>query len=50
MKEFLARERRLLLALLAVLVLLNVPYGRWVLYPFTLFSTWSTRCATAPPR
>lgn len=33
-------EKRLLLALGAVLVLLNVPYGHFVLYPFALFSTW----------
>ena len=40
MKAFLRRERRLLIALLLLLVLSNVPYGRQVLYPFTLFSTW----------
>ena len=33
-------ERRLLLAMGAVLLLLNVPYGHYVLYPFELFSTW----------
>lgn len=40
MKSFLDRERQLLVALLLVVVLLNVPYGSWLLYPFTLFSTW----------
>ncbi len=40
MKSFLSRERTLLVALLLVVVLLNVPYGSWVLYPFMLFSTW----------
>lgn len=40
MKDFLARESRLLLALVALIALMNVPYGHYVLYPFTLFSTW----------
>ena len=40
MKSLLERESRLLVAVLLVVVLLNVPYGSWVLYPFTLFSTW----------
>ncbi len=40
MKDFIRAESRLLLALLALLVLMNVPYGRFVLYPFQLFSTW----------
>ena len=40
MKEFLAREKRLLLAAAVLILLMNVPYGRYVLYPFTLFSTW----------
>ena len=33
-------EKRLLMAMGAVIVLLNVPYGHFVLYPFELFSTW----------
>jgi hypothetical protein len=44
MKALLQRESRLLLALLALVVLMNVPYGRWALYPFTLFSTWVHEC------
>lgn len=40
MRDFPTRERRLLLALLALAVLLNVPYGRFALYPLMLFSTW----------
>lgn len=40
MKSLLRRERTLLVALLLVVVLLNVPYGSWALYPFKLFSTW----------
>jgi hypothetical protein len=39
-RSFLQAEGRLLLALLAVVVLLNLPGGRWVLWPFQLFSTW----------
>jgi hypothetical protein len=33
-------SRLLLVALLATLVLWNVPYGWFVLYPFKLFATW----------
>ncbi len=40
MSGFLKREGRLLLAAAALIVLMNVPYGRYVLYPFTIFSTW----------
>ena len=40
MKEFWSKEHRLILALLALVALLNVPYGRYALYPFMLFSTW----------
>ncbi len=40
MGDFLRREQRLLLAIAAVAVLMNVPVGRYALYPFLLFSTW----------
>jgi hypothetical protein len=40
MKDFFRREARLLIALLVLVVLMNVPYGHYVLYPFKLFSTW----------
>ena len=40
MMDLLRSERRLFVALLALLVLLNVPYGAYALYPFKLFSTW----------
>jgi hypothetical protein len=33
-------EKRLLMALAAIVLLLNVPYGHYVLYPFEIFSTW----------
>jgi hypothetical protein len=34
------QEGRLLLAAVALLLLMNVPYGNYILYPFTIFSTW----------
>lgn len=40
MKRLLENERRLLTAIVVLLILANVPYGRLVLYPFALFSTW----------
>jgi hypothetical protein len=40
MKSLFAKERRLLSALAVLLILANVPYGRLLLYPFALFSTW----------
>lgn len=36
----LSENRYLLGALVAVVVLSNIPYGRYLLYPFELFSTW----------
>ncbi|HEV8321384.1 MAG TPA: M50 family metallopeptidase [Myxococcota bacterium] len=39
-KTFLANEKRLLTAIAVLVVLLNIPYGRYALYPFMLFSTW----------
>ncbi len=40
MSEFFRREGRLVLAAVVLVLLMNVPYGRYVLYPFTIFSTW----------
>ena len=40
MKHFAKRELGLLLSVAALVVLLNVPFGSYVLYPFALFSTW----------
>ena len=45
--RFLRTEGRLLLALALIVILANVPYGRFVLYPFTLFSTWIHECCHA---
>lgn len=36
----LKNEGRLLTALALIVVLMNVPYGSYLLYPFELFSTW----------
>ncbi len=34
------RQRALILALLASLLLWNIPFGEWLLYPFKLMATW----------
>lgn len=34
------RDGRLLLVTIGILVCMNVPYVRWVFYPFDIFSTW----------
>ena len=39
-KHFVQSERRLIGALVALVVLLNIPMGWYVLYPLKLFSTW----------
>jgi hypothetical protein len=39
-RPLLKQEKRLLIALAALLVLLNVPYGSYLLYPFAIVSTW----------
>jgi len=39
-ERLLRAEGRLLLAIGALLVLSNVPYGNYALYPFALFGTW----------
>ena len=38
--SILRSEKRLLTAVALIVVLLNVPYGHYVLYPFQIFSTW----------
>uniref|UniRef100_A0A6V2BML0 Uncharacterized protein n=1 Tax=Ditylum brightwellii TaxID=49249 RepID=A0A6V2BML0_9STRA len=38
--ELLERDTRLLRASLLLILLLNIPYGRYILYPFLIFSTW----------
>ena len=39
-KELLDRDKRLLRAIFAIVILLNIPIGQYILYPFMLFSTW----------
>ena len=39
-ERFLARDRHLIIACVALAVLMNLPDGRYVLYPFMIFSTW----------
>ena len=39
-KEMIQRDGRLLLIILAIIIIMNVPYLRFILYPFTLFATW----------
>lgn len=34
------RDGRTLIIAILVIILMNVPYVKWVLYPFTIFSTW----------
>lgn len=40
LRDVLERDRRLLRAILAIVILLNAPIGRYILYPFVIFSTW----------
>lgn len=39
-REVWENDRRLLRAIAAIVLLLNIPYGRYILYPFMIFSTW----------
>ena len=34
------RDARTLLVTILVIVIMNVPYIHWIMYPFTIFSTW----------
>lgn len=36
----LSRERNVIIACVVLVVLLNMEEGRWILYPFEIFSTW----------
>ncbi|KAL7460821.1 hypothetical protein ACHAXS_001262 [Conticribra weissflogii] len=40
LRELFDRDRRLLRSILLLVVLLNLPIGRYILYPFMIFSTW----------
>mmetsp|Transcript_3747 Transcript_3747/g.5514 ORF Transcript_3747/g.5514 Transcript_3747/m.5514 type:complete len:315 (-) Transcript_3747:274-1218(-) len=34
------KDKRLLRSIAVIVILLNIPFGRYILYPFLLFSTW----------
>jgi hypothetical protein len=40
LRELFKRDRRLMRAIFVIVLLLNVPIGRFILYPFILFWTW----------
>mmetsp|Transcript_4531 Transcript_4531/g.9229 ORF Transcript_4531/g.9229 Transcript_4531/m.9229 type:complete len:220 (-) Transcript_4531:1718-2377(-) len=40
LQELFDRDKRLLRSILLVVVLLNIPIGSYILYPFMIFSTW----------
>ena len=40
LRELYSRDKRLLRAILLIVILLNAPVGQYILYPFMLFSTW----------
>eukprot|EP00985_Skeletonema_marinoi_P025828 scaffold19328_cov213-Skeletonema_marinoi.AAC.6 len=40
LRELYSQDKRLLRAILLIVVLLNAPVGQYILYPFMLFSTW----------
>lgn len=39
-RELWARDKRLLRSIILIVVMLNIPIGKYVLYPFMIFSTW----------
>mmetsp|Transcript_8944 Transcript_8944/g.20556 ORF Transcript_8944/g.20556 Transcript_8944/m.20556 type:complete len:291 (+) Transcript_8944:286-1158(+) len=40
LRELFEKDRRLLRSMLAIVILMNVPVGQYVLYPLLLFATW----------
>ncbi|KAL7501380.1 hypothetical protein ACHAWT_010659 [Skeletonema menzelii] len=40
LRELYSQDKRLLRAILLIVVLLNAPVGKYLLYPFMIFSTW----------
>lgn len=40
LRELWARDKRLLRSVILLIVLLNIPQGKYILYPFMIFSTW----------
>ena len=40
LKDLWTRDKRLLRSILVIVILLNIPIGQYILYPFMIFSTW----------
>lgn len=40
LSELFDHDKRLIRAILLIVILLNIPYGQYILYPFMIFSTW----------
>eukprot|EP00568_Trieres_chinensis_P000274 CAMPEP_0183308524 /NCGR_PEP_ID=MMETSP0160_2-20130417/22309_1 /TAXON_ID=2839 ORGANISM="Odontella Sinensis, Strain Grunow 1884" /NCGR_SAMPLE_ID=MMETSP0160_2 /ASSEMBLY_ACC=CAM_ASM_000250 /LENGTH=267 /DNA_ID=CAMNT_0025472379 /DNA_START=128 /DNA_END=928 /DNA_ORIENTATION=- len=40
LRQIIKRDGRLLLITILIVILMNIPFVKWVLYPFTIFSTW----------
>lgn len=38
--EMMTRDLRLLLIAIGIIVVMNIPFLKWIMYPFTIFSTW----------
>ena len=43
-ENFFSRERNLLIACVVLVVAMNISTGQYLLYPFTIFSTWVHEC------
>jgi len=39
-RETFTRDGRLLIIILLIIICMNIPIIKWILYPFTIFSTW----------
>jgi hypothetical protein len=39
-RESFTRDGRLLIIILLIIICMNIPIIKWILYPFTIFSTW----------
>merc|ERR1712151_1351013 len=39
-KDSFRQDGRLLLIMLLIIICMNIPYIKWILYPFTIYSTW----------
>ena len=39
-KEFMQRDKPLVVGIVAMVLFMNTPYLRYILYPFMIFSTW----------